>query len=73
MSLDPSLLHRVREEFIEMPGLQLTCRQAQRLWDLDEAACRELLAALQQEGFLRRAASGTFVYLDLPDRDELWT
>ena len=31
-----ALVHRVRGEFLEMPGLRLTRAQAQRLWGLDE-------------------------------------
>jgi hypothetical protein len=30
--VDEALLHRVYGEFLEMPGLRLTCQQAQRLW-----------------------------------------
>ena len=30
------MLRRIQGEFREMPGLRLTCRQAQRLWNLDQ-------------------------------------
>ena len=46
------LLHRVRSEFLEMPGLRLTSRQAQRLWSLDQLVCESLLAALVDVHFL---------------------
>ena len=44
------LLQRIRAEYIEMPGLNLTAAQAQRLqqwlWGLDGATCDMVLAAL---------------------------
>ena len=46
------LLRRIQSEFREMPGLRLTCRQAQRLWDLDQLVCESLLAALVDVRFL---------------------
>jgi len=32
-------LIRIRGEYLEMPGLRLTTRQAQRLWHFDHARC----------------------------------
>lgn len=46
------MLHRVYSEFIEMPGLRLTCKQAQRLWGLDEPTCLWLLESLVEARFL---------------------
>ena len=46
------LLRRIQGEFLEMPGLRLTCRQAQRLWNLDELICEAVLAALVDVHFL---------------------
>jgi hypothetical protein len=46
------LLRRIQSEFREMPGLRLTCRQAQRLWNLDQIVCEALLAALVDVRFL---------------------
>ena len=34
------LVERVRGEFNEMPGMQLTEAQAARLWGLEPTACR---------------------------------
>jgi hypothetical protein len=45
-------LRRVEAEFREMPGLRLTCRQAQRLWNLDQLVCESVLAALVDVRFL---------------------
>ena len=55
------ILQRIRGEFLEMPGLCLTCGQASRLWNLDAASCDALLQALVAADFLRRTSSGTFV------------
>lgn len=55
------LLPRIRREFVEMPGLRLTARQAQRLWGLDPCACQALLEALIDAGFLKRTGDGGFV------------
>jgi hypothetical protein len=46
------MLQRVCNEFLEMPGLRLTCQQAQRLWGLDERSCLDLLEFLVDEKFL---------------------
>jgi hypothetical protein len=53
-----TLVERVRGEFIEMPGLQLTMAQAARLWGLDSAACRHVVDVLVASAFLRWTAGG---------------
>jgi len=53
-----AILQRVYGEFLEMPGLRLTARQAQRLWGLDEQTCAELLEHLVDAKFLCRSAHG---------------
>ena len=58
--IDALLLQRVYGEFLEMPGLRLTCQQAQRLWGLDAETCRELLDFLVDEKFLLRATHGAY-------------
>jgi hypothetical protein len=52
MSPTPSLLNRVRSEFIEMPGLRLRIEQAQRLWNLDPKMCERVLQSLVEANFL---------------------
>jgi DNA-binding GntR family transcriptional regulator len=47
-----ALLNRIRGEFLEMPGLRLTCEQAQRLYGLDRALCQRALDRLVDAGFL---------------------
>lgn len=60
---DEHLLRRARGEFLEMPGLRLTCEQAQRLWGLDEETCSSLLDRLVDLKFLIRGSDGTYVRL----------
>jgi DNA-binding GntR family transcriptional regulator len=47
-----ALLNRIRGEFLEMPGLRLTCEQAQRLYGLDRAVCQRALDRLVAARFL---------------------
>jgi hypothetical protein len=56
-----ALTERVRGEFNEMPGLQLTMAQAARLWGMEQSACRSVIEALVDAAFLRWTASGTVV------------
>jgi hypothetical protein len=60
VGIDDRMLQRACGEFLEMPGLCLTCRQAQRLWGLDEPTCRELLEFLVDAKFLRRSSGGMY-------------
>ncbi len=55
------LLQRAQGEFLEMPGLRLTPRQAQRLWGLRSSTCDMVLTALLEKRFLRRTRDGAFV------------
>jgi len=48
------LLRRIEGEFLEMPGLQLTREQAQRLWALDQDTCVAVLNELVHRAFLVR-------------------
>jgi hypothetical protein len=56
-----TLVERVRGEFIEMPGLQLTMAEAARLWGLDIPACRHVVDVLVDSAFLRWTAAGKIV------------
>jgi hypothetical protein len=56
-----ALLSRIRSEFLEMPGLQLTLAQASRLWGLEPRACRDIIEALVASAFLRWTPRGTVV------------
>jgi hypothetical protein len=55
------LLHRIRGEFREMPGLRLTMAQAMRLWGLDRESCERAVDALVGRSFLRQTATGVIV------------
>jgi hypothetical protein len=61
--VNDALLQRVYAEFLEMPGLRLTCQQAQRLWGLDESACLQLLELLVDAKFLCRPGNGMYTRL----------
>jgi hypothetical protein len=54
----------VRAEYLEVPGLNLTRDQAQRLWGLDRAACEQLLAALVECRFLKRTRDNRYLRAD---------
>ena len=56
----PALLAQIRAEFVEMPGLHLTLRQASRLWNLDPLTCDVALRILVDEHFLGRTRLGAF-------------
>lgn len=56
-----SLLARIQDEFCEMPGLKLTAAQAGRFWGLTALESESVLAALVDEGFLRRTSLGAYL------------
>jgi hypothetical protein len=60
---DEQLIGRVRGEYLEMPGLRLTRRQAQRLWGLDDDTSDRILTVLVERKFLTRAPDGSFMRL----------
>jgi hypothetical protein len=54
------LAARVRGEYSEMPGLQLTVTQACRLWQIDAFTCEVLLEQLVHEDFLCKTEKGAY-------------
>jgi hypothetical protein len=66
--ISEQLIARIRAEYREMPGLQLTAPQASRLWQEDRATCEHVLQSLVKDGFLLRTERGTFVLLSSPAR-----
>ena len=62
------LIRRVRGEYLEMPGLRITARQAQRLFGLDATTCDEILDRLRQSGFLLRTGDGLFTLAQAGDQ-----
>jgi hypothetical protein len=57
-------LRLVRGEYSEMPGLNLTKGQMQRLWNLDGPTCDVILEVLEETRFLRRTERGAYVRND---------
>ena len=62
-TLTEQMLDRICSEYIEMPGLQLTRRQARRLWGLDEETCTQGLDFLVDAKFLCRRGADTYARL----------
>lgn len=54
------MLRRICGEYFEMPGLHLTCAQAQRLWGIDAHLCQCLMDTLVELGFLCRTKDGAY-------------
>jgi hypothetical protein len=65
-----ALVARVRGEYREMPGLQLTFAQACRLWQVDAPTCEMLLEQLVAEHFLSRTASGAYIARSVTSRPQ---
>jgi hypothetical protein len=61
--VDEALVQRVCSEFLEMPGLRLTCQQAQRLCGLDESTALQVLEFLVEAKFLCRNGHGLYTRL----------
>jgi len=55
-----ALLHRIWDEFDEMPGTSLTLPQASRLFGVPIEVCDRILISLVQDGRLRRTKDGRF-------------
>jgi hypothetical protein len=56
-----ALLQRVREQYRDMPGLELSKPQASRLFGVAPSVCAATLRALVMENFLSRREDGLFV------------
>ena len=54
-------LLRIQTEYIEMPDLKLTARQAQRLWHLSHDVWETALAVLIGKQFLARRGTASYV------------
>ena len=59
--LNPGVLNRIRSEYIEMPGLTLKSEQVQRLCGIDHTACKVVLEALVDAGFLTLRDDGSYL------------
>ena len=54
-------LLRIQTEYVEMPDLKLTARQAQRLWNLSREVWETALAVLLGKQFLAQTRDGAYV------------
>jgi len=54
-------LLRIQTEYVEMPDLKLTARQAQRLWNLSHDVWETALAVLIGKQFLAETRDGSYV------------
>ena len=61
--MQDSLLARLRAEFLEMPGLRLTLRQAQYLCGVERAECQQMLDSLVDAKFLCVRPDGAYMRL----------
>jgi hypothetical protein len=59
-SPNPTVLNRIRSEYLEMPGLTLKSAQVQRLCGIDYTACQTVLDALVDAGFLMMREDGSY-------------
>lgn len=55
----------IRSEYLEMPGLHLSKRQAQRLWNLDAQTTDRIFNALEASSFLRRTPNDVYIRCDV--------
>ena len=54
---------RLRAEYTEMPGMQLTVAQVQRLCGIGPDTCRKVLTELVDVDFLYERSDGTYARL----------
>jgi hypothetical protein len=54
----------LRGEYLEIPGLSLTRRQIQRLWELDDVLVEQILDVLIVARFLRPTPEGGYVRVE---------
>ena len=57
---DDEVVNRAKAEFLEMPGLHLTERQAARLWGCSPRVSEAVLLYLAGSRFLTRTRTGSF-------------
>jgi hypothetical protein len=57
------LVRRIESEYREMPGLQLTEPQMQRLWGLDVLTCHEIIGVLLSECILVKTQRGAYALM----------
>ena len=58
------ILTTIQMEYVEMPELKLTLRQAGRLWNVPVEECEHAFASLVRGGFLVQGRDGAFLRRD---------
>lgn len=64
-------LRLIQAEYLELPGLNLTKAQIQRLWNLEPPLCDTLVDALVAAEFLRKTHREAYVRADGINRSQL--
>jgi len=62
-----SLVARIECEYREMPGLQLTESQMQRMWRLDGATCQVVITVLVTQGIVVKTPRNAYARADRRD------
>jgi hypothetical protein len=55
----------IKSEYAEMPGLHLSKRQAQRLWNLDAQSTELIFGVLEAANFLKRMPNDVYIRADI--------
>ena len=55
----------IQAEYAEMPGLRLSRRQAQRLWNLDARSTEVIFTALESAQYLKRMPNDIYIRADV--------
>ena len=55
----------VQSEFAEMPGLHLSKRQEQRMWNLDARTTDVIFSTLEASHYLRRMPNDIYIRADV--------
>ena len=63
MKTTDDVVHRLRAEFLEMPGLRLSSAQVQRLCGIERTLCQTMLDTLVTARFLCVKGDGTYARL----------
>lgn len=56
----------IQGEYLQIPSLQLTLEQIQRLWNLELSTTEDVVRELCDRRFLRRTAAGPYVRATRP-------
>jgi hypothetical protein len=62
-----TLVARIECEYREMPGLQLTEAQMQRMWRLDGATCQVVSTVLVTQGIVVKTSRNAYARADRRD------